>query len=960
MPQTYTVGAKPGKAGTSVSVVTPTGAGALSPFGTTCYVGAFRWGPMDKAISHVVGGINHYRTLRGTPMKDDYTALAIEHGYKVAGSSIRTVTYRVGDGNQTQATTSYYQRLIQRNITDQFTVAGNPALPLNSAFTLSGAFPGRRGGRYIRFGAEYPTGTYPISGNTFATSAVGWGKDAYKGFTIHFGPGSTYAFTILANDTSGNVTIDGSFAQKIDAAGTLLGTALNALTAGVASWWVSSENVNELGVTESVSLRIEEDPISAHKFRFVVGADGVDYGSYENLENGANQPRHFQSIVNSASDTLAETNIAISSDQFPASGVALTNEEYKPAGWVGLGEWDGNGWQDQTTATLGYNQFKVNTYKWSRVGSHDCYIERGTVTHPASADVFPCEIRCTFISGTNFTVAVYPHGSSTALFYATNGGAGYASATNVPLREMFGILPTFQVNVGGGPSIGNSVSLWYNPLPPGLSKKNAWFYPNGLSAEGDHRLKYRVLNNTLDTATLKVPVGSSIHDEIGAPRPAIATAPTAGPYVVAGGASDVMIFVDDLGNTRTLGAVAAGTVTATALAALLNAEVLSVLGAANLRAVFGATTVSGASHLTMRNTFSFGPGTTIGVGAGNMNTITGYVAGTTNGTDGGTAVIQYDKTPAGGRDGLGALGENNEYENAFDATDSHLNTMATENFGLVKLANPGISTPAVINAGVDYAFAAGWRYAPTLPVPATVANEAAAVAWVLANITLADDARNMMGAYWPAWGTAKINPFDKGELQVPIVGPALGLQAKYAADFNGYHRATAGLNADISTIISKLPTDDNGIGIETDDYTLNQIGLVAVNHYGPKIVLWGARSPELQGSGQIWSHKWDCLLHIAAELRVLSKKYVFEMIPDVWPEIVGFTQALLAPKYAAGWFIGGTFGEAVQIVCDTSNNPTAIQDAGKVICTVTILGIKGVAEKIEFTVGTSGVAVAIG
>ena len=916
---TYTIGVKPGQAGSKVTIETPTGTGNPSPFGVVAYLGAFRWGPLDVPVKHLIGGEDHYHAVRGEPLEGDFTAVAVDHGFALAGSALRPITHRVADGNEREAAAVAVARLVHASLRDA--APGGEGDPWRVAFRVLGAYPGRKGGARLRFGAA---STLPTSGSVFNTgiAAADWpfGKDELAGSMLYFA-GITTGWTIVGNDAAGQITVAGDFAAGSTNTG----------------WWIERENVGPFGTVEHVGLRIEEDPILSHAFRLVSLVNGGDVSSYDRVVNGSDQDRYFGSLLSDRRSRLQELAIQIAGDNFPA-GADPTDERYKPAAWCGI--------VTAVTAT----KATILPWGWWREDGGSASIVPTSMVLPDAA--VPCRIALTDLGGALFDVEVTTLDGErvlvpTGMIQATGG-----ATLNLTARWPW--LPAFDVALGSGDLV-----VFVNPVPTDLAQRKGYLHVNALSSQGNIRLRYRVRSSTPNSITVLMAPGDVLSDHLTATGYAKKVSTGDGPYSVDAG--DALTFTTDGGTEYTLTWTdEVGTYTAQAVADAFTALLAAQLDEGAIPPLtFYVDSETG--RFAIRTTTAMGPDAqfTIGAAVGGSQGQLGLpvVETTFNGTAGSVVTLEHNLQCEGGFDGLGALGDGGEYETALDTESSPFRLLDRDQLGLVKLCTPGVTDAEVIAAGMAFADAVGWRYVPNLPANVTTVD--AAVAWFTGSLVIGDNARSLANAYFPGWFTPKRNPFGKNaDVLCPVIGPALGYAAGLAEQKKGYHEVAAGEKADLSKVVKSLPTDLPGRGQWLDDAPLNQVGLVAIQHDGPRVMLWGARSPEIGGQDTIWSHKWDVLLHIAAELRILSRKYAFSVIPDVWPEIRLFAKNILRPHWLAGAFNGPSFEESILVEIGTSNNPPEVQDAGKVICRISLpYGIKNVAEQVEFVIATAGVAV---
>lgn len=198
---------------------------------------------------------------------------------------------------------------------------------------------------------------------------------------------------------------------------------------------------------------------------------------------------------------------------------------------------------------------------------------------------------------------------------------------------------------------------------------------------------------------------------------------------------------------------------------------------------------------------------------------------------------------AGGRNGNSAVVDATYTQKAWDTGLSPFNRTDGKNLGLVKFGTPGVTSTAVQQAGKAYAEAKNHQYRYEAPSNVTTENGVLA----LMNDTLGRSDYAVIS--FPSYGYVA-DPFGNGEGKLKLTtltGMIHGREASISADFEGYHKAEAGLDATLPKIL-KLPTGD----AQLDEELLNPAGIGVVKKKKGNFVIWGDRTLNLDPS---WKFK---------------------------------------------------------------------------------------------------------
>lgn len=99
--------------------------------------------------------------------------------------------------------------------------------------------------------------------------------------------------------------------------------------------------------------------------------------------------------------------------------------------------------------------------------------------------------------------------------------------------------------------------------------------------------------------------------------------------------------------------------------------------------------------------------------------------------------------------------------------------------------------------------------------------------------------------------------------------------------------------------------------------------------------VWGARTLESPPSDFRYINARRLFNFLKASIFNSTHGFVFENVGEaLWSRIRLSVESFLLVLYGQGMFKGDTPGEAFTVICDESNNPEEIQDAGQVICDI--------------------------
>lgn len=313
-------------------------------------------------------------------------------------------------------------------------------------------------------------------------------------------------------------------------------------------------------------------------------------------------------------------------------------------------------------------------------------------------------------------------------------------------------------------------------------------------------------------------------------------------------------------------------------------------------------------------------------------------------------MVVWAEELAGGRDGNADVVDAN-YLAIWDTSTSPFNNIEGKNLGLVKFGTPGVTSTAVQKAGVAYAEAKNHQY--RVEIPSNILTEPDALGYINDTIGRSD----YLVCSWPSYGSVP-DPDPaasrEGRLkQTTLTGMIHGREARIAADFDGYHKAQAGVDATLPKLL-KIPTGDRKL----DEELLNPAGIGVVRKKQGNFVLWGDRTAHRDPA---WKFKHQRELMSYYE-HVLQENFDFIVfaINDAASDRTAET-ALLAfflPEFTKRAIRGTTFvggsDPALILKVDAELNTNAVRAAGDKIAEVS-LRLADTVERFIIRIGKQGI-----
>lgn len=299
-----------------------------------------------------------------------------------------------------------------------------------------------------------------------------------------------------------------------------------------------------------------------------------------------------------------------------------------------------------------------------------------------------------------------------------------------------------------------------------------------------------------------------------------------------------------------------------------------------------------------------------------------------------------------GRDG-NSLIVDATYQAAWEPSNSPFNDTDGQNLGLVKFATPGINSTAVQKAGVAYAEAKNHQYRAEFP--ANILTDNAALAYVQDTLGRSD----YMTVFFPSYGDVPHpDPTSAREGKrktIPTTGMQLGREARIVSDFDGYHKAQAGIDATLPRLLA-IPTLDKKLNEEL----LNPIGINVIKKSKGNYVLWGDRTCNLDPSWK-FKHQREQMSYYE---HVLGENFDFIIftINDKLSDRQAETAlvAFFLPEFTKRALRGDDFKEACIIKVDEELNTDASRANGDKIASIS-LRLADTTERFIIRIGKQGI-----
>lgn len=300
----------------------------------------------------------------------------------------------------------------------------------------------------------------------------------------------------------------------------------------------------------------------------------------------------------------------------------------------------------------------------------------------------------------------------------------------------------------------------------------------------------------------------------------------------------------------------------------------------------------------------------------------------------------------GGIDGNADISNNDYNQQAWDTSLSPFNRIFGRNMGLIKYATPGITTLSVARAGVAYAEENNHQY--RYEIPDSTVTESGAIEHVNDDL----GRNNYAVCLFPSFSYVA-DPLGNGEGKRKLVsntGMIHGREARIAADYDGYHKAEAGLEATLPEILA-LPTGE----IQLNEEQLNPVGIGVIKKVKGNYIIWGDRTLYLDPTWK-WKHQREQMSYYEHVLRE-NYDWIIFAINDLaqWAVVRTSLISYFLPEWRTKRALrGDTFNEAAIIKIDGENNTNLTMDAGDMYAEIS-LRLADTIERFIIKIGKQGI-----
>jgi hypothetical protein len=304
---------------------------------------------------------------------------------------------------------------------------------------------------------------------------------------------------------------------------------------------------------------------------------------------------------------------------------------------------------------------------------------------------------------------------------------------------------------------------------------------------------------------------------------------------------------------------------------------------------------------------------------------------------------------SGGKDGNASVDSTSYSQQAWDVDNSPFNRLFGKNMGLIKYATPGNTATAVQKAGVAYAEAKNHQY--RYEITSDTATEAGAITYINDTLGRSDFAV----VAFPSYGTVPDPLSNEGKTKtVTLTGMIHGREARIAADYDGYHKAEAGIDAKLPKLLD-IPTSDAILNEEL----LNPAGIAIIKKVKGNFIIWGDRTVHSDPTWK-WKHQRETMSYYEHVLQESFDWIVF-MINDRITESLAISalNSFFLPEYAKRAVRGNTFKDAVVIKLDEELNTDATRANGDMISEIK-LRLADTVERFIIRIGKQGIFESVG
>lgn len=306
-------------------------------------------------------------------------------------------------------------------------------------------------------------------------------------------------------------------------------------------------------------------------------------------------------------------------------------------------------------------------------------------------------------------------------------------------------------------------------------------------------------------------------------------------------------------------------------------------------------------------------------------------------------MVQWPEEFEGGRDGHADLVDADYNAQAWDTSFSPFIQLFGKNQGLVKCASPGITSVAVQKSGVAWAFARNYQY--RVEIPANVTTESGAEDYINNQVGRS----NYAVASFPSYGYMADPTGGAGLRLTTLTGQIHGREAAYSRDYDGYHKAAAGIDAILPKTL-KIPTGD----VILDEEFLNPLGISVIKKNKGNFIIWGDRTLFLDTEWK-WKHQREQMSYYEHVLQE-SFDWIIFAINDPVTEKQALTslRSFFLPEFNKRALRGEKFEDAAIIKIDAENNTNLTRAQGDLFADI-LLRLADTVERFRIRIGKQGI-----
>lgn len=318
---------------------------------------------------------------------------------------------------------------------------------------------------------------------------------------------------------------------------------------------------------------------------------------------------------------------------------------------------------------------------------------------------------------------------------------------------------------------------------------------------------------------------------------------------------------------------------------------------------------------------------------------------TVDGAPADSFMVEVALEMEGGINGNSDLVDADYNTQAWDTSLSPYNRVIGRNLGVIKFATPGVTSTGIAKAGAAYAIAKNHQYRHE--VPSNITTDQAAIDHINETIGRTEYAVCAFPSY--GWvGDPEATEPGKQKL-VTLTGQIHGIEAAFARNFDGYHKAAAGIDA----ILSKMLRSTTGERVLAEEF-LNPVGLQIIKKIKGNFIIWGDRTLHLDPTWR-FKHQRELMSYYEHVLQENFDWIIFAINDPVTENLArAALRGFFFPEYQKRALRGETFDDAAKIKIDSENNTDATRGNGDMFADIA-LKLADTVERFIIRIGKQGI-----